>query len=76
VTENYRDKMSTELAEEPRKILIGMTMKEANEYLVDHYVRTWGGRATYVEDSHNKDIREGRIQVDLDEDGKISRIHG
>lgn len=65
----------TTLAQEPYDVLIGMTLKEANEYVATHHVSGWAqARATYVTDNRNKDIDEERLQVDLDDNGRITQI--
>ena len=57
-----------------QEVVIGMTMEDADKFLKTHYVGGRGGRKTYVANNRHKDRRPERIQVELDKNGKITKV--
>lgn len=60
----------TTVVQEP-DVVLGMTLDEANDYVKENFVYRGVYRVEYVTDNANKDIRHERLQVDLDNAGKI-----
>jgi hypothetical protein len=68
---------TTEILEEPANnkdnILIGMTIKEAEDFFKKGKYTCRGKYVTEVSDSGEKDIRDSRLNVDT-ENGKIINV--